>query len=884
MWMTCPACSRKTDDPEDLLATAVKDPWVWRRHFFLSLIWAGIGIMMAIPAHAATPNPSLGAFHILDQISPAHRREIVRSVQDSVATPGAASRIPSAFPLLAPGDRLLLHYEPQGHARSPVRQTVFVLDRRGRLRLPNGRSVALAGLTPREAAWRLESEPLFRGLRIVVRMLVPAPAQRPFGDSLFTARSPFSFHSGVLPVRYRLAPGDELTLSWPGKPPGHERLRIGPDGTLLVPGAGSWEVAGHRFTQVRAHLRARLRALFPGRRMSVALTHLHRIQVYVMGDVRRPGTYALSPFARVTDALFASGGPTRAGSVREITLKRRSHPDRHFDLYSLLLKGDTEEDRRLHGGEVVFVPPIGPVVAVDGAVRRPALYELSGPTTLDHLIALAGGLEPDADRTRIVIKRFGPGAKRLLLNADLDTKAGAGLMLADGDRVRIARVLPVLHRAVRLAGDVARPQAYPWSLGMRLTDLIPTRADFRSGADLRYLLILRRHQLAGGPFLAVDWVQARSHAAGPKDPLLEPGDEVYVFSLRGPRQAVIARLKREAEAVSGVTHYVPMVWVKGPVRHPGQYPFIPGMTLRGLLAAAGGLTVNPQDLHAQVAPPAGQAWGLPGVFATLLEPGQAKGVLAPGETVHLYTGPTPKEVLVTGLVRHPGRYPVLPGATVASVLKAAGGQRGGQGSRVVLYDPRLAVWQEAARARLVALLKRFALKQDRAGRQAEAALHLLSGPVSGRVLSQARAGSILGLRVRNRDRIQVERPAPTLSVAGLVVHPRSFVYQPAISPRDLIVFAGGVLAGADPRHLFVRHGNGLVASVGRHWFHPVRLRPGDVVVVPPRLGRLPKALRTRVRRWLSVNEDPVCPTVVRRAAPEYNSQVHPVAVVAPGGS
>ncbi|MHB1530093.1 MAG: SLBB domain-containing protein [Acidiferrobacteraceae bacterium] len=828
----------------------MRDPKVYRRRFFRGLMCAGMGVMMAMSAHAATPNPSLGAFHILDQISPAHRREIVRSVQDSMATPGVASRIPSAAPLLAPGNRLLLHYEPQGHARLPVRQTVFVLDRRGRLRLPNGRRVALAGLTPREAAWRLESEPLFEGLKIVVHILAPAPAQRPFGDSLFAARSPFAVHGGALPARYRLAPGDELTLSWPGNPPGHERLRIGPDGALLVPGAGSWEVAGHRFTEVRAHLRARLQTLFPGRRMSVVLTHLHRIQVYVMGDVRRPGTYTLSPFARVTDALFASGGPTRAGSVREITLKRRSHPDRHFDLYSLLLKGNTEEDRRLHGGEVVFVPPIGPVVAVDGAVRRPALYELKGPTTLGHLIVLAGGLEPDADRMRVAIKRFGPGAKRLLLNANLDTKAGAGLVLADGDRVRISHVLPVLHRAVRLTGDVARPQAYPWSPGMRLTDLIPTRADFRSGADLRYLLILRRHRLAGGPFLAVDWVRARSPAAGPNDPRLEPGDEVYVFSLRGPRQGVIARLKREAEAVSGVTHYVPMVWVQGPVRHPGQYPFTPGMTLRGLLAAAGGLTVNPRALQAQVMRPAGQVLGSPSAVATLWDPGQAKVALVPGETVHLYTGPAPKEVLVTGLVRHPGRYPVLPGATVASVLKAAGGQKDGQGSRVILHDPHLAARQEAERVRLIALLKGFALKPDQAGRQAEAALRLLSGPVSGRVLPRAPAGSVFALPVRNRDRIQVERLVSTLSVAGLVAHPRSFVYQPAISPRDLIVLAGGVVADADPNHLLVRHRNGLVTSVGDQWFHPARLRPGDVVVVPPRLGRLPKALRTQVRQWL----------------------------------
>ncbi len=810
-------------------------------------------IALAVPAYAAAPNPSLGAFHILEQISPAHRREIVRSVQESV-TPSAQENLPTTQArgvTLAPGDRLLLHYEPRGAAHATPSQTVFLLDRRGRLRLPNGTTLSLAGLTEREAAWRLEAEPGFKGVRVIVRRLAPTRRPRPFGLSLFAAGSVFGVHGRPLPPNYRLAPGDQLTLTWSGKTPGRKQLTVGPDGVLIVPGAGSWHVAGHRFSEIRTRLYARLRRRTPHRRLAIALTRLHRIRVYVMGDVRRPGAYILSPFARVTDALFASGGPTRAGSVRSIALKLDGRVADHFDLYSLLLQGDTGEDRRLHGGEVVFVPPVGPLVQIRGAVRRPALYELRRRVSLARLIALAGGLEPDADRTRITIKRFGARGRRILVSADLKKPSDTLFPLRDGDQVRVPRVLPALHRAVRLAGAVVRPQAYPWTAGMRLTDIIRSRAYFRAGADLRYILILRPRAAPEHLFLAADWVRAHKHPDGPHDPVLTPGDEVTVFSLRAPRQPVIARLKQQAEALSGVTHYVPMVAVTGPVRHPGRYPFIVGMSVRGLLAAAGGLIQSPMRLNVLVVAPNGGSPHAPESLSRLIGARASRWRLAPGDTVRLFRGERPEEVHVSGWVRHPGWYPVQPGTTVAKVLTAAGGARAAKRPLTIrVSDPRLKQRRMAEYGRLAVALASVITHDPRAAAQARTVLQFLPDHISGQVIVANAARAIPDLRVGGGDQVRVVPAPSTVAVTGLAVHPRSFVYQPAIRPEDLVTLAGGPAAGADLHHLLIVHDDGVTEPAGGHWFHATRLRPGDTVLVPPHLDLLPKGLRRALRHWL----------------------------------
>lgn len=815
-------------------------------------------LLGARAVRAAGPDPSLGAFHILDSLSPAHRRQIVQSVQNAMATPGTAPApavpvkpvpAPAAALRLAPGDTVLLHYEAADPTRPVPDRTLFVLDQSGRLSLPNGAAVSLAGLSEREAAWRLESEPGLRGLRVIVRVLPRPPGLQPFGYTLFAAapRSPFTYHGQDLPADYRLMPGDELSVRWSdGHGLHHGTFRVGHDGSVVIPGLGPVAVAAHRFRQAAAAIVADLdrHDLKPG--AAVALARLHRIRILVLGDVQRPGAYALSPFARVTDALFASGGPTTRGTLRAITLKRQGQQLGTFDLYPLLLQGDTDDDPALASGEVVFVPPLGPTVSVAGAVLRPARYELKGPETLSEVLAMAGGLEADANRQGIAIERIAPRGERVLLNADLDTPTGKALVLTNGDAVRVSTLGPTLHQVVRLEGDVERPRVYPWVQGMRLTDLLANRTDLRANADTHYILMLKPQAVGGVHFVQADWTAAAAAPGGPANPAVNPGDRVYVFSLDAPRAPLIAHLRRHAEALSGITHYVPMVDIRGSVRFPGAYPLTPDLALPGLLAASGGVIADPALLEVLVTGPEGRVVGAGPLPAMLT---QAPVRLAQGDRVEIRarTHALPATIEIAGAVRRPGRYPVAPNAVLSGALAAAGGARPGAAlADTVIMRPALAARRHAEALQMLA-----AMNRGPAGTPRDVAA-LLAGPLSGRVRSCLTPANAPAQPVMEGDRITVLEPPATLAVAGWVKAPRVLIYQPGLRPRDLVALAQGLRPHADARHLMIRRANGCLVPVADSWFHHTRVHAGDALIVLPALPGLPRGIdRARLRVLLA---------------------------------
>ena len=277
-----------------------------------------------------------------------------------------------------------------------------------------------------------------------------------------------------VPADYVLGPDDQLLIRAWGKIELNSRVTIDRNGQINLPRVGTLTVAGLHYSQVESYLKASIGALFKDFDLNVTLGQLRAIQIYVLGNARQPGSYTVSSLTTLVDALFASGGPSATGTMRDIQLRRDGKTITDFDLYDLIAKGDKSKDVRLLPGDVIFIPAIGAQVAISGDVNEPGVYELKGTTTAAAAIATAGGMTSLASVERAVLERIKDHSRRIVEEFPLDSQ-GQTRDLNDGDILRVFPLSPKFANAVTLRGNVAMPGLYPWKAGMRISDLIPSR-------------------------------------------------------------------------------------------------------------------------------------------------------------------------------------------------------------------------------------------------------------------------------------------------------------------------------------------------------------------------------------------------------------------------
>ncbi len=296
--------------------------------------------------------------------------------------------------------------------------------------MPGLPAVPIAGLTASEATKRVAADPELNDyfVRLTLLRLTPngQEALKPFGYDLFEGSpSTLAPVSDIqVPADYAIGPGDTIDIQLFGNESQSYELTVERDGRINFPKLGPVVVSGMTFDAARQTIEEHVAKQLIGTRVSVTMGDLRSIRVFVLGEAQKPGSYTVSGLSTMTNALFVSGGVKKIGSLRNIELKRNGRLVTTLDLYDLLLRGDNSGDRQLMQGDVIFIPPIGSTVSVYGAVRRPAIYELKSEKTADQMIALAGGLLPDADAQRGQVERILPSRLRQMHNIDLTAALG----------------------------------------------------------------------------------------------------------------------------------------------------------------------------------------------------------------------------------------------------------------------------------------------------------------------------------------------------------------------------------------------------------------------------------------------------------------------------
>ncbi|HEX4007890.1 MAG TPA: SLBB domain-containing protein [Acidobacteriaceae bacterium] len=279
---------------------------------------------------------------------------------------------------------------------------------------------------------------------------------------------------GPVPPDYTIGPGDELRIRIWGQVNQRADLRVDRTGDIYLPQVGQIHVANIPYSSLDEHLRTAVGRIYRNFDLSAEVGQIRSVQVYVAGAASRPGVYTVSSLSTLVDALFASGGPSASGSLRDIELRRGATVVTHFDLYSLLVHGDKTHDATLQSGDVIFIPPVGPQVAMTGSVRSPAIYELRPDEPLSNAVADAGGVSAVAAEARVSIERIDEHRDRHAMEVAWDA-AGLATPLADGDLVQVLSIIPRYQKTVILRGNTANPGRFAWKPGMHVSDLIPDK-------------------------------------------------------------------------------------------------------------------------------------------------------------------------------------------------------------------------------------------------------------------------------------------------------------------------------------------------------------------------------------------------------------------------
>lgn len=695
---------------------------------------------------------------------------------------------------------------------------------------------------------------------------------RRFGSEFFrnhstaATASPFSLSPASMPLDiplgpdYALGPGDELAISmWGGVSQSITRT-IDRQGRISLPESGEIQVAGLTLEKAQEAVSAALQPQFRNANVALTVARLRTVRVYVVGDVQRPGAYDISSLASPLTALIAAGGPTSVGSLRVLRHYRNENLIGEIDIYDFLLHGVRHVDDRLQGGDTLLVPPVGPQIAVYGAVKRPAIYELHSETALPAVLDDAGGLTVAAALGHITVDRIIANQHReeiSLTSADSEDVAAAsaavaGFAVRDGDRIHVAAVLPYSERAVYLQGHVARPGKIAFRDGLRLSDVVRTYQDLLpEPAERGEIVRLVSPDLHPEtvPFNLPDVLIGNANLP------LQPFDTIRIFG----------RYEQDAPTVS----------VQGEVLRPGTYPMFEGMTAAQLVRAAGGfkrdalldnadlisyrvndgteITLDRRDLHIGA--------------AVLKHDHDADAPLKPGDvlTIHQLTGWTDigASITIEGEVAHPGSYGFQQGEHLSDVLRRAGGFRStAYPEGAVLSRPEVATLEQKSREELIRQIETSSaaarLSPAAAGEHQSDTLQLIqaqqnqvlerlkSEPVSGRLVIHINAdianwaGTAADIEVRSGDVLRVPKRPGFVLISGQVYNASAITYAPGKNAGWYLERAGGATEIANRKEIFVIRANGVV--VGRRsggLFEPdvlsTRLNPGDVIVVPQKI-------------------------------------------------
>ncbi len=679
-----------------------------------------------------------------------------------------------------------------------------------------------------------------------------AHSLKQYGYDLFQTSTNYTSKLAVPGDSYIIGPGDKLRIRIWGN--GQDAAYTGTvrrDGTIDVPQIGIIPVAGTPFGKLKEVFRSEAEKYIQGINLSVSLAELRSVEIYVIGEVARPGLHLVPPFSTVIGGLISGGGVKKSGSLRTIKLFRDGALVQVVDLYTLLLHGSREQDLPLQDGDVLFVPRIGPTAAVAGAVVQPAIYELTSEKTVADLLELAGGPLPQTFTQKILLRRFVDNQEFVI--KDIDQRKGsadlAKVSIQNGDLLELQYLDATWPEVVRLEGNVWAPDVFNYRPGLKLSDILTDPSLLKPDSIIEFGLLHRydpqttRYRVQRFPLARVF-----QHAY---DADLAPYDRIQVLS-------------RKEYNIKEPVQLMGSVW------RPGEYTYTPGLTLGDLLGMAGGFRFEADTSRIDLSRQEIRNGEATTTNITLAADTNGDFPLQPYDYIyvrHVKDAASFKSVSITGEVKFPGTYRIRDGERLSDLIERAGGFT----DKAYFYgayfvSAKAKVIQQKSidkmiddlelRVQSVLSDKAQTMATDKDATLITGQQQALQGLIARlrQVKATGRMSITLGplasikgtdfdFELHEGDSLHVPQRPNFVSVVGSVYNANSFLYREDFSLKDYLAKAGGPTKTADKKAVYIVKANGEVLSstqsgfIGGFWgYKPM---PGDTVVVPEDLERLP---------------------------------------------
>jgi protein involved in polysaccharide export with SLBB domain len=666
-----------------------------------------------------------------------------------------------------------------------------------------------------------------------------------FGYSIFQQKSPSTFAPGnnlSVPSDYVINIDDEIKVMLWGRINEDYSLKVQKNGSINIPRIGPVFVSGLNFETMRQNITDQISKI-EGVKVTVSMGEMRTIGVYVIGEVKVPGFYTISALSNVTNALFASGGPTTSGSLRNIQLKRSGKTFSKIDFYDFLLSGNDNSSLRLQSGDVIFVPIVEKMAAIAGNVRRSAIYEIDKNTTLESIIKLAGGLSPGAWCNKIQISRFKENQFHVILDIDSISEKIPDLKIQDGDLISIFPVISREINAVYLNGNVIRPGKYEYKNDMKVSDIIHDYQDLLSETYFDYAVVFRQEPPSFlNRIIAFNLRNVIDDVNSDDNLFLKPKDQIMIYN-----KDFFEPLRE--------------VMINGAVTNPGKFKLMENMKVRDLILQAGGL-------NDEASPIRGELYRRHSSANEKIKTEKIDFCIScamindPNHNLPLYKGDVisirnkmgwenKRTITLAGQINYPGDYVLFENENLGDLISRAGGfkedayvaaavfkrqsvkeleiQRKEEYSKNLESDIMKLSVEKAAKEESdmnAILARKMVLKEE-----------IDSSSTTGRVvidLSDLKKYS--DFQLEDGDNLFIPRRLNTVSVIGEVFNPTTFKFEPEhCSVEQMVLSAGGIKGNADKKNIYVIKANGSIITKKSNNFKKYELSPGDAVVVPQKI-------------------------------------------------